>query len=66
MGGEQFAIRGPLKSPFRSASVGTSAARAVPRSSRFHSRLPKKCSLSRTIGPPIDPPKSWRFNFSFG
>ena len=58
MGGEHPAIRAPLKSPLRSASVGTNAVRAVPRSSRFHSRFPKKCSVSLMTGPPIDPPKS--------
>ena len=29
--------------------------RAVPRFSRFHSRLPKKCTRSFRIGPPMDP-----------
>src|SRR4026209_68075 len=65
-GDEQPPMLGPLKSPLRSASVGTNAARAVPRCSCFHSALPKKCSLSFMIGPPIDPPKSWRLNSSLG
>ena len=60
------AMGGPLKSPPRSAAVGTNAARAVPRSSRLNSRLPKKCSLSFMIGPPIEPPKSRRLNSSLG
>ena len=64
--GEQPSIRGPLKSPLRSASVGTNAVRAVPRSSMFHSSEPKKNSLSLMNGPPNDPPKSLRFNSSFG
>src|SRR5574338_258727 len=41
-----------LKSPLRSASVGTNCVRTVPRFSRFHSADPKKCSLSLIRGPP--------------
>ena len=55
-----------LKSPLRSAWVGTSAERAMPRSSRFHSAEAKKWSLSLTIGPPIVNPKSFRFRACFG
>ena len=54
----------PLKSPARSAAVGTNAARTVPRSSRFHSWEAKKCSLSLMMGPPSVHPKSFRFSFS--
>ena len=59
-------IPGPLKSPARSAAVGTNAARTVPRSSRFHSWEAKKCSLSLMMGPPRVHPKSFRFSLSFG
>jgi len=41
----------PLKSPLRSARVGTVPERTVPRFSRFHSCERKKCSLSFMIGP---------------
>src|SRR5258706_8768697 len=41
------------KSPAFSATVGTLAARAAPRSSRFHSSEKKKNNLSFLIGPPM-------------
>src|SRR6266852_9746550 len=41
------------KSPFFSATVGTLALRAAPRSSRFHSSEKKKKNLSFLIGPPM-------------
>src|SRR5690348_12109801 len=46
-GGVQPAIGGPLKSPARSAAVGTKADRTLPRRSIFHSSDAKKNSLSR-------------------
>ena len=52
-------MSGPLKSPARSAAVGTKVARVRPRFSRFHSCEAKKCSLSLMIGPPNVQPKSW-------
>src|SRR5262245_3683223 len=46
------AIPGPLKSPFRSASVGTNEVRTSLRLSLFFSYEKKKWSLSLTMGPP--------------
>src|SRR5262249_50187649 len=42
-----------VKSPDRSAAVGTQAVRVCPRISLFHSWLQKKKSLSFRTGPPI-------------
>src|SRR6266481_6889230 len=58
-------VRRLLKFPACSAAVGTVAVRALPRSSRFHSWLQKKNSLSFMIGPPALYPKSLRRNLSF-
>ncbi len=56
----------PLKSPVRSAAVGTNAERVMPRVSLLHSSEKKNCTLSLTIGPPIVPPVSWTLNGAFG
>src|SRR5262245_25346943 len=45
-------LKVPLKSPLRSAAVGTQAWRVLPRISLFHSWLQKKKALSFLIGPP--------------
>src|SRR5215831_17023393 len=53
----KFPECGPLKSPFRSRSVGTVDLRGTPRDSRRHSCDQKKKILSFFTGPPIVYPK---------
>src|SRR5882762_534550 len=60
-----FPARTSEKSPAFSATVGTLALRAAPRSSRFHSSEKKKNHLSFLIGPPMSYPKSLRRSLSF-
>ena len=59
-------MSGPLKSPARSAAVGTKAVRVRPRFSRFHSWETKKWSLSLMSGPPKVAPKSWVLKGALG
>ena len=66
VGEEQPAMVGPLKSPARSAAVGTNALRVRPRFSRFHSWEKKKWSLSLMMGPPMVAPKSFESSGPLG
>ena len=56
----------PLKFPCSSAGVGCAVSEVTEDTYLYPSKLAKKNTLSRFIGPPKDPPSSLRMNGGFG